>query len=78
MTPAKLAKLAAIFSVWNQPDAAAELLLEFRQKLQGLFDVDLGLELLAGQAQPGDRPALPYREYIAAFEADSPRFYPPT
>ena len=77
--PEKLAKLAAIFSVWNQPDSAAELLLLFREKLAGVFDVDLGLELLAGQAQAQTRAAtaIPYRDYIAAFEAGAPSFYPP-
>ena len=78
MTPEKLAKLAAIFSVWNQPDSAAELLLVFRSKLMGVFDVDTGLELLAGQAQmqTGAVQAMPYPAYIAAFEAGAPSFYP--
>jgi hypothetical protein len=79
MRPEKLAKLAAIFSVWNQPDAAAEILLAFRDRLSGVFDVDVGIELLAGQAQAqtGAATALPYRDYIAAFEAGAPGFYPP-
>jgi len=79
MRPEKMAKLAAIFSIWNQPDAAAELLLVFREKLAGVFDVDLGLELLAGQAQAqsGATAATPYHDYIAAFEAGAPKFYPP-
>jgi hypothetical protein len=79
MRPEKMAKLAAIFSVWNQPDAAAELLLVFREKLADVFDVDLGLELLAGQAQAqsGATAAIAYRDYITAFEAGAPRFYPP-
>jgi hypothetical protein len=76
MTPEKMAKLAAIFSVWNQPDAAAELLLQFRAKLQDVFDVDTGLELLAGLAQVGSKPALPYKDYVTLFESGSPRFYP--
>lgn len=78
MSPEKLAKLAAIFSVWNQPDAAAEILLVFRDKLAGLFDVDTALELLAGQAQAqtGATAAMPYRDYIEAFEAGAPSFYP--
>jgi hypothetical protein len=77
MRPEKLAKLAAIFSVWNQPDSAAELLVEFRQKLMVVFDVDVGLELLAGQAQPAAAVALSHKDYIAAFEAGSAQFYPP-
>jgi hypothetical protein len=79
MRPEKLAKLAAIFSVWNQPDAAAEILFTLRHRLTGLFDIDAGFELLAGQAQAqtGAAMALPYRDYIAAFEAGAPSFYPP-
>lgn len=79
MRPEKLAKLAAIFSVWNQPDAAAEILLDFRNKLTDVFDIDVGIELLAGQAQAqtGAAAAIPYRDYITAFEAGAPGFYPP-
>ncbi len=76
MRPEKLAKLAAIFSVWNQPDAAAEILLAFRSKVAAVFDVDVGLELLAGQAQAQSPSAMPYGEYIKAFEAGTPSFYP--
>jgi hypothetical protein len=72
----KLAKLAAIFSLWNQPDGAAELLLTFRQRLAPLLDVDCALDLLAAQAQPGRENPLRYRDYLAKFEADSPDFYP--
>lgn len=75
--PEKLAKLAAILSVWGQPDGAAEILLKFRAELRSVLDVDLGLELLAGQAQNGHATALPYRDYVSAFEAGEPRFYPP-
>lgn len=73
----KMAKLAAIFSIWQQPDAAAELLLEYREKLAAGFDVQTGLELLAQQAQEQAEAPLSYAEYIAAFEADAPSFYPP-
>jgi hypothetical protein len=78
MRPKKLAKLAAIFSVWNQPDSAAEILQVFRDRLAGVLDVDVGLELLTGQAQSqsGATVAMPYRDYIAAFEAGAPGFYP--
>ncbi|MDI1264116.1 MAG: FkbM family methyltransferase [bacterium] len=76
MGPEKIAKLAAIFSIWNQPDSAAEILIAMREKLQRVFDVDIGLELLTGQAQPGTASALPYKAYITAFEAGAPQFYP--
>jgi hypothetical protein len=77
MRAEKMAKLAAIFSVWGQPDAAAELLVQYRPKLAGLLDVDVALELLAGQAQSQERKALSYADYVAAFEAGAPSFYPP-
>lgn len=78
MNAEKLAKLAAIFSIWNQPDAAAEVLLHFRSRLADLFDVDIGIELLTGQAQAQTNAsvALSYRDYIAQFEAGAPNFYP--
>lgn len=72
----KLAKLAAILSIWHQPDGAAEILARFRHELSALMDVDLGLELLAGQAQIASPAALPYRDYVAAFEAGDSQFYP--
>lgn len=77
MSPEKMAKLAAIFSTWNQPDSAAEILKCFRETLQSVFDVDVGLELLAGQAQAAATRAISYKEYIAEFEAGAARFYPP-
>lgn len=78
MMPEKLAKLAAILSAWQLPDAAAEILVHFRQKLEPMFDVSLGLELLVGQAQAqvGAKQAIGYKEYLAGFEAGEPHFFP--
>lgn len=73
----KIAKLAAVFSSWQVPDAAAELLIGRRDVLAPLLDIDAGLNLLAAQTQTERRHPLPYREYMATFEADSPRFYRP-
>jgi hypothetical protein len=73
----KIAKLAAVFSAWQVPDAAAELLIDRRDALSSLFDIDTGLDLLAAQTQTQRRRPLPYREYMATFEADSPGFYRP-
>jgi hypothetical protein len=72
----KLAKLAAVLSVWRQPDGAAEILLAFRTRLASLLDIDAALDLLAAQAQPGNEQPLSYRNYMARFEADSADFYP--
>ena len=73
----KLAKLAAIFSAWQVPDAAAELLLARRAEFASLFNIDVGLDLLAAQTQTQRSRPLPYRDYMATFEADSPGFYRP-
>lgn len=71
----KLAKLAAIFSLWGLPDLAAELLLAERTALASLLDVDEALDLLAAQVQAGSGRRLSYREYMKSFEADAPEFY---
>ncbi len=75
--PEKLAKIAAVLSAWDVPDAAAELLLARRETLAPLFDVDAGLDLLAAQTQAQRRRPLGYRDYMATFEADQPGFYRP-
>jgi hypothetical protein len=72
----KILKLAAMFSLWKQPDSAAELLLAFRGALASLLDVDAALDLLAAQAQPGVAQPLSHGEYMASFDADQARFYP--
>lgn len=73
----KIAKLAAVFAAWDVPDAAAELLISRRETLAPLLDIDAGLDLLAAQTQAGRRRPLPYRDYMATFEADSAAFYRP-
>ena len=73
----KIVKLAAVFSAWDVPDAAAELLIGRRETLAPLFDIDTGLDLLAAQTQANRRRPLSYRAYMASFEADSPSFYRP-
>jgi len=73
----KLAKLAAVFSAWDIPDLAAELLLGRRKTLESLLDIEAGLDLLAAQTQTQRRRPLSYRDYMATFEADAPSFYRP-
>ncbi len=75
LTPAQQAKLAAIYSLWEVPDLAAEMLTRERSDLAPILDIDKGLDLLAAQAQPQRSQKLSYKEYIAAFEADAPWFY---
>lgn len=71
----KLIKLAAVFSAWNHPDAAAELLLLFRARLEPQLDVEKALDVLAEQTQGETAAPLSYRDYMASFAADSPTFY---
>ena len=73
----KLGKLAAIFSAWQVPDAAAELLLARRDVLASVLDIDAGLDALAAQTQTQRGRPLSYRDYMATFEADAPGFYRP-
>jgi hypothetical protein len=75
LTAAKRAKLAAIFSAWSVPDAAAELLLAQRDSLSTIIDVDKALDLLALQAQSDRGTRLGYQAYMRTFEADHPSFY---
>lgn len=78
LSAAKLAKLAAVFSVWDVPDAAADLLVNRRDVLAPLLDIDAGLDLLAAQTQADrTRRPLSYRDYMATFEADAASFYRP-
>ncbi|MBM3645698.1 MAG: FkbM family methyltransferase [Alphaproteobacteria bacterium] len=77
MTPLKLIKLAALFSLRQQPDSAAELLIVFRDSIAGLVDVDAALDELARQAQPDALFPLGYRDYIARFDADPSAFHAP-
>lgn len=72
----QLLRLAAIFSAWEQPDSAAEVLREFRMRLASLIDIDHALDLLAAQIQQGELETLAYRDYMAAFERQESRFYP--
>ncbi|KAA0676207.1 FkbM family methyltransferase [Roseomonas genomospecies 6] len=72
----KLLKLACIFSLFNLPDNAAEILVAFQARLKTRVDVEELLEVLARQAQAGRQKVLGYRDYMAAFERDDPMFYP--
>lgn len=78
----KLLKLAALFALAGLADQAAEVLLQFRERLEPLLDIAHALDLLTREAH--DTPfnafteeerARSYADYMAAFEADSPRAY---
>ncbi|MGH9558790.1 MAG: FkbM family methyltransferase [Bryobacteraceae bacterium] len=75
LTPEKILKTAAIFAIFNLPDCAAEVLVNFRERVAGICNADSLLDCLAAQMQHGaDRP-LSYKEYVAAFERNRDLFY---
>ena len=78
LAAAPLLKLAAIFSAWELPDCAAEILTAFGDRLAGSIDVDEALDRLAAQIQAGESHMLSYREYMAEFSREAARFFPPT
>jgi hypothetical protein len=65
-------KLAAILSLFDLPDCAAELLVKMSKSISSEF-VQIGLGLLAAQAQRG-LPPLSYEKYIDAFVCSDLRF----
>ena len=71
LPPPKLAKLAAIFSLWGVPDLAAELI----QRRSAVPNTAKALDLLAAQVQPDRVGKLAYADYLKSFEADSASFY---
>ncbi len=72
----KIAKTAAIFSLSGHLDQAAEVLGAFSGRLSERFGVDEMLEGLAQQIQEPLKLNLTRQQYLAAFEVDSPIFYP--
>jgi len=75
-TADKLLKLAAFFSLFGLPDCAAEVVTDFRARLESRIDIDAALDSLAADTQTGTERPLSYRDYIAAFDADDALFYP--
>jgi len=77
LSPGKLAKLAAVYAAFGLYDCAAEVVLTHRDRLAALLDPDRLLDFLCAEAQGDQEPKLSYADYIAAFEKDDERFYPP-
>jgi hypothetical protein len=76
MTADRLLNLICLFALFRLPDCAAEVALEFRDKISPVCDVDHLLNLLAAQAQTGARSPLSYKEYLSRFEARDSMFFP--
>ena len=71
----KLAKTAALLALFTLPDSAAEILIVHRERLSRILDVDHALDLLAAELQADEAVPASYRDYVAAFEAEDPRFF---
>jgi hypothetical protein len=71
----KLLKLAALFSLFELPDQAAELLVVHRQRFAAHLDVDAALELLTEQAQESSPEGINHGRWIEMFEAEDPFFF---
>jgi FkbM family methyltransferase len=76
LSPEKILNVALIFSVFQLPDCAAEVLVKFRPGLSQLCDVDRALDLLAAQAQNRSSGAS-YREHVENFQRDPQSFLAP-
>ena len=76
MAADKLLNLISLFAMFRLPDCAAEVALEFRDKISPVCDVHHLLNLLAVQAQAGSGSALSYDEYLSRFEASGSMFFP--
>lgn len=77
LEPGKLLKLAALASLASAPDLAADVLLASRERLEPLFDVAQGLDLLAAETQADGLSRLNYAEYMSAYHEDLPLLYAP-
>lgn len=76
MPAEKLLNLVCLFAMFRLPDCAAEIALQFREKISPVCDVDHLLNLLAVQAQAGSSSPLSYEEYLSRFEANDSMFFP--
>lgn len=74
LAPAKLLKLACLFELYRLPDCAAELIVNRRDRIAEVADADQLLDLLTPRL---DGRKVGYAEYVAAFEREPERFYPP-
>lgn len=76
MSPEKIAKVAAIFSMSGHYDQSAEVLETFAARLNQIMEVSPILDILTAEIQKPIGASLRRSEYLQAFEADDPMFYP--
>ncbi len=73
LSPDKILNVVAIFSAFQLPDCAAEVVQKFRPALSAICDVDRALDLLAAQARDRGSGAS-YDEYVSLFRRDPQSF----
>ena len=73
LPPSKLLKLACLHELFGMPDCAAELLLQRREALHGLTDIDRALDVLASTMDPSSEG---YRAHDTKFERSPQSFFP--
>jgi hypothetical protein len=71
----KIAKLIALFAMFNLPDQAAETAWRFRSQLLDWLDVDKVLNMLAAQVQAGRGKVSSYTDYMAEYAREDPWFF---
>src|SRR5215469_16812259 len=74
LAPDKLLNLATIFAIFDLPDCAAEIVLQFRDRISSLCDVDRMLDLLTAQAERSSPNKANYKSYLEQFESEPSRF----
>lgn len=75
LSTAKLLNLVCLNGVMNLTDCAAEILIEYRDRFEGILNVDAALDVLVKQALGGYE--YPYSEYIRRFEAADRELFSP-
>lgn len=73
LTPFQLLKLCCAYEIYGLEDCAAEVLLCFRDRFQGLVETEHCLDLLTPPLPDGRM--VSYREYITFFEKNIEAFY---
>ena len=72
-TPLKLLKLCCLFELFGMPDCAAETLVNNRDALAGVLDIDATLDTLTREIEPSARS---FAEHNARFSRAPESFYP--
>ena len=75
LTEHKILKLACLMEIFGMEDCTAELLIQYRDRVGSLLDVDASLNLLTPDVA-GDR--LSYARYLQRFEQDPSVLFPPS